>query len=99
MNSQDKILEIMKHVKCSFELEINRHRDFYETAEEYIKDQEEKLQIDIDSKEIRQKMIETNTIVSVIFYPDTPIGNYSFYHYDVNLALDMALNILKEESK
>ena len=43
-----------------------------------------------------QKMIETDTIVNIQFYPKTPVGSYSVYHYDLDMALDLALECLKE---
>lgn len=35
-------------------------------------------------------MIETNTIVELQFYPDTPIGFYRVYYCDLDAALDEA---------
>lgn len=37
---------------------------------------------------------ETNTIVELQFYPDTPIGSYSVIHHDLDAALDEALACL-----
>ena len=39
-------------------------------------------------------MIETDTIVVLQFYPDTPIGSYSIWHHDLDAALDAALSCL-----
>jgi hypothetical protein len=49
------------------------------------------------SEEIANKMIEHNTIIDLQFYPNTPIGFYSIYHYDLEMALDEALEILKND--
>lgn len=38
-------------------------------------------------------MIETNTIVEIQWYPDTPVGFYSLFHYDFNLAVEEALKM------
>ena len=46
------------------------------------------------SKEVYEKMIELNTIIELQFYPDTPIGSYKIYHYDLEMAIDEALTII-----
>lgn len=43
---------------------------------------------------IRKTMIDTDTIIDLQFYPDTPIGSYSVYHYDIDMAIDEALECL-----
>ncbi len=42
--------------------------------------------------EVRKAMIDKNIIIDLKFYPDTPIGSYSIYHYDLDMALDEALS-------
>ena len=49
---------------------------------------------DIES-DVLNKMIETNTMIELQFYPDTPIGFYKIYHYDLEQAIDIALNSIK----
>lgn len=93
----DKLKEILSLCKCSVSLEINKHRDYYQTVEEHLRD-------DIDthccppeiSDEVRGKMIESNTIVNLHFYPNTPMGFYDIYHYDLDACLDIALNMIKK---
>jgi hypothetical protein len=48
------------------------------------------------SEEIRKKMVETDTIVSIHFYPDTPISFFDIYHYDLDTCLDLALECLED---
>ena len=68
----------------------SRYRDYYQTAEQAIlEDIERDDKLDED---IKAKMIELNTIIRIQFYPITPIGSYVVYHYDIDLALDMALS-------
>jgi hypothetical protein len=43
------------------------------------------------SLEVKQKMIELDTIVDLHFCPDSPVGHYRILHYDLELALDAAL--------
>lgn len=97
MSSTEKLNKILKRCKCGVYLNVNAHRDYYETVRDSIN---EKIQLDsieegdID-KEVLDKMIELDTIIDLQFYPDTPIGSYSIYHYDLEKALDMAIDVLK----
>ena len=43
---------------------------------------------------IKDKIIELNTIVELQFYPDSPIGFYKIYHYDIEMAVDDAIKII-----
>jgi len=83
-----KLQELIKKTKCSITITVNNHRDYYETIEQYIKPEERK---DI-SNDIWQKMIELDTCIELQVYPDTPIGFYVIYHYDIEKVIDIALN-------
>lgn len=86
----DKLKKLLSKCKCSVCLEVNKHRDYYQTVEDYLSDMECGGPIDVD-QEVRDKMIELDTVVEVQFYPDTPIGFYNILHYDLDTALDEAL--------
>lgn len=58
---------------------------------------ENRVTVNID-KIIKAKMIETNTIVEVVFYPHTPVGSYIIYHWDIDGALDGALSVFEEQT-
>ena len=83
-----KLQDLIKKAKCSVSITINSHRDFYETIEEHIESDDRE---DI-SKDVWDKMIELDTCVRLQFYPDTPIGFYVIHHYDVEMAIDIALS-------
>ena len=90
----DKLELLLKHCKAGVYLTINEHRDYYKSVEETL----EELQYlecppEIDV-EVQKKMIKTNTIIDLQFYPDTPIGSYSIYHYDLDVTLDIALKCI-----
>lgn len=87
----DKLKELLSRCKCSVSLAVNDHRDYYQTAEESLGELACRECPPHISDEVRQKMIELDTVVHVQFYPDTPIGSYSIYHYDLDMALDEAL--------
>ena len=87
----NKLNELIKLCKYGVHITINNHRDYYETVDEHFS------RIFIDEindipVNIYKKMIELNTIVKIQFYPTTPIGSYTIYHYDIDEAINEALN-------
>ena len=90
-----KLQQVLNRCGCGVYLEVNRHRDYYQTAEDaLIEKQRYECPPEID-EDVREVMVKTNTIIELQFYPDTPIGSYSLYHYDLEKILDEALEILK----
>lgn len=91
----DKLKELMRRCKCGVYVTINRHRDVYETAEMWLSDitsgdgRHDPLQID---DAVKAKMVETNMVVEVQFYPNTPVSFCLVHHYDLDAALDQALS-------
>lgn len=86
----EKFKELVSKCKCSVEICVNDHRDVYETVEGYI-DNHDKKEIE---EEVFNEMIKTDTIVRLQFYPKTPIESYVVYHYDIDKAVDKALEIM-----
>lgn len=90
----EKLQKLLDICKCGVYLTVNEHRSCYETAEEAL-DKKKCLECPPDIEEkIRAVMIDKNIIIHLQFYPDTPIGSYSIYHHDLDMALDEALRIL-----
>ena len=83
-----KLQDLIKKIKCSVSIDINNHRDYDETIEQHIEPEDRK---DI-SNDVWAKMIELDTCVRLQVYPDTPIGFYVIHHYDVEMAIDIALS-------
>ena len=90
----DKFKELVKRCKSSVEIRVNDHKDYYQTVEEYIK--EDGYFNNNYNKEIGEdvycKMIEKDTIVIVTAYPDTAVGSYTIYHYDIDIAVETILD-------
>ena len=63
-----------KH-KCGLYLTHNEHKDFYESAEEWIADRQ--FEDDFVSPEEMQKAIQEDSIWRLQWYPETPVGFYS----------------------
>lgn len=89
----DKLKKLLARCKCGVHLTINDHRDIYKPAAEALDDLAA-CGFDDIAPEVRQKMIETDTIIDLHFYPDTPVGFYKVLHYDLDAALDEALACL-----
>lgn len=87
-----KIKELQSLCNCSVSVIINQHKDYYDSVEHYFKDNED----DEIESDVMQKMIDSDTVIWVQAYPNTPNGFYSVYHYDLDMALDLVLNCVKE---
>jgi hypothetical protein len=89
MSELDKLKRLLARCKAGVTLEVNDHRSVYESAEETL-DTFADLGFKVDEG-IRRKIIETDTLIDLHFYPDTPVGFHKIIHYDLDAALDMAL--------
>lgn len=87
----DKLKELISRCKCGVIVTVNDHRNIYENLEQWLVDNRVDSGIPMGS-EVWQKMIELDTVINVQFYPNTPVGFYDIYHYDLDAALDQALN-------
>ncbi len=90
----NRLEEIRNSCKCSISLEINPNRSCYQTVEAYLNEYAYN-EAEISSKEFVE-MVKRDTIFEITMYPDTPIGCYILFHYDLGLLLDKAINLLKE---
>ncbi len=59
--------------ECGLHLTHNQHRDYYQTVEEYLRDE---ARISFESGEERALCLELNELWELQWYPDTPIGFY-----------------------
>lgn len=99
-----ELAELVRRCKASVTVTVNDHRDYYQTVEDWLKERIDRELADGDeitpeeiTPEKKAKMIETDTIVCVHFYPNTPVGFNLVYHYDVDMAITEALESLGEE--
>lgn len=94
----NKLNELIGLCKCGVYVSINAHRDYYESVEQHFNSnpiKEGDLE-DIPS-DVYEKMKELNIIIEIQFYPDTPIGFYNVFHYNLDMALDLALETFKNK--
>ena len=92
--AMNKLKELMSRCTCSVHVTVNEHRDYYNTAAEHLEEAKGLECPPSISDEVRTKMVETDTIIKLQFYPDTPIGSYEIWHHDLDAALDEALACL-----
>ena len=95
MNLMDKLKLLMERCKCGVHLTINNHRNLYVSVVEMLDDLVSIGFDDAIDPHIREKIIETDTIIDLHFYPDTPIGFYKVIHYDLEAALETALKMIE----
>lgn len=82
--------EIMNACECGVYLESNRHRDYYDSIETAIAE----LKDNVD-QETKDRMLKANTIISLQFYPSTPVGFYVVYGTTVDEVITKAKSILE----
>lgn len=90
----NKLKELLSKCKASVSITVNQHRDYYQSVKDYI---EERAQLDEDLIEeigldVYEKMQKTNTVIEIQAYPDTPIGSYRIFHYDIDKAVQIMLD-------
>ena len=87
----DDLIKLLSLCKCGIYLTVNEHRDYYQSAEEKLNEMHEREEDPDITDEVRKKIIETNNIIILQFYPNTPIGSFTVLHYDIREALKIAL--------
>lgn len=87
----DKLKKLLDRCKCGVFLKVNDHRNIYESVKMALDEYALYECPPSYDDEVRAKMIETDTIIDLHFYPDTPIGSYHLIHYDLDAVLDIAL--------
>lgn len=96
----DLISRIIALTTCGTHISINEHRDVSETVAEYldfgtvagVNVSHNRPCIDPD---VRRVMAETDTIVEITCYTETPGAAIVIYHYDLIAALTQMLQTLE----
>ena len=94
----NKLKDLINRCKFGVFVSANEHRDYYETAEHHLEESKSYELSPCISDDVRQIMIETDTIIKVQCYPETPVSFYLIWHYDLDTALDEALACLKQQT-
>jgi len=88
--------ELIGLCKACVAIEINDHKSVYTSVAEHMNEHPACEFLHEIEPDVLQKMIDTDTVIDIQFYPDTPIGFYKIYHYDIDMAIDMAIDIIKK---
>jgi hypothetical protein len=99
MNTTDKLKLLLARCRCGVFLQVNQHRDFDQTAEQALEEMNEQECPPDLSDDVRGGILATDTIIELQFYPDTPIGFHKIVHFDLDAALDQALEVLDAEAE
>ncbi len=94
----NKLNDLICRCKCGVSLTVNKHRNYYEKAAHYLsvchETEEDGEGIYGCDPDTLATMIEMDTIVELQFYPETSISFYQIAHYDVEMAIDEALEVM-----
>ena len=91
----NKFKELVSLCRASITISVNDHKDYYESIELYISEVDKE---DIE-KEVFEEMVKRDTLVIVQAYAKTPIGFIIVYHYDIDKAVEIALDSVREYIK
>lgn len=97
MNTADKLKLFLAACKCGVSVNMNEHREVYETAAQRIAEAAGYECPPEIADAVRDRMIETDTIITIHFYPKHPVTFYEVWHYDLDAALDEAIECLRQE--
>ena len=79
--------ELQKLCAASVTLSINKHRDYHESVETHLNNLSSLLDgLETEQSEI-DKMITTNTVVELQFYPRSPGGSYILFGASIDYVL------------
>jgi len=92
----EKLKQLASMCKGTVTVQVNGYKNNYETASQHLANLKLARGEDFEIPEhVQQTMIQIGSVVEVSFYPDSPVGFYSVYHWDLEAAIDEALEIMK----
>ena len=94
----NKLQELLSLCKCGVSIYSNTYKNAYQSLIDGIADIERNIEESLPI-DIKKGMIETENIINVDCYPFTPISSLSIYHYDVNAAIEEAIESIIEWQK
>jgi molybdopterin-guanine dinucleotide biosynthesis protein A len=99
MTTQDLLLKIIARCKASVTLTVNdhicSHQSVAEEIETYLSTGPDRLSSFLEGQKTIEECIEKDTLLCLDFYPDTPGGFYTIYHWDLEAILKEACEILE----
>ena len=101
MTPRDVTIEAFAAGVMSLSISCNKNKEVYESAEVYIEGLEEIgfLESADLSDDLRQRMIDTDTVWEVRWYPRTPVGSHTVFGATFEEAWAEAVSVWLEERK
>lgn len=100
MTTIEKLNALIKMCKGSISIDINPHRDNYDSIQEYLLrceiDEDPEYKFSLNNPDLYLQILEKNQLIDISAYPNAPVGFYTFYHYDFEQAIDKAYNKIKQ---
>ena len=93
-----KLKQLLAICECNVCLDVNDHRNYYQSVEQAFSEEPESGFRDEIADDVFSEMVRTDTMVSLQVYPKTPGSFFMIYHYDVEMAIDRALEFLNKQS-
>lgn len=91
----ERLKTLILKCKASVTISINNHRDYYDTVEDKFKSEPDAEFRDEIDNDVFDEMVRTDTVIEVQFYPNSPVGFYRVYHYDIEKAIEEALRLIQ----
>lgn len=85
----EKLTTLMSLCKGAVYITVNDHLSVYETLGKAIKDYEG-AEFSIP-EDVKKGMLERDCIIDIHIYPRTPVGFVKILHFDMDAALDEAI--------
>ena len=98
LHGQLKVLQAQ--CKGGVSIEFNPQYSNYESIQKYLEDiamvQNVKLSELIDDETLRG-ITKADQLIELHMYPDTPIGSYKLYHWDIGAIVKQAITLLEKD--
>lgn len=88
--------EIIQKCRCGVYLSVNQYRCYYQSIEDAVEEEKERNGEDIDD-ELAARMIAEKSLISLQFYPDTPIGFYLVYGTTLDEVITKAKSVINSQ--
>jgi hypothetical protein len=95
----EALKELFSLCKGSVTVSYNEHKDSYRDVEAWVEAMNLINVLEDEDQDVLAICAERDDLVNVVAYPDTPIGFYNCYHYDVEEAVKTVIKAIKEERK
>ncbi|QFR59811.1 hypothetical protein VOWphi5012_027 [Vibrio phage phi50-12] len=97
---QGQLKVLQAQCKGGVSIEFNPQYSNYESIQKYLEDiamvQNIELSELIDDETLRG-ITKANELIELHMYPDTPVGSYKLYHWNIGSIVDQAITLLEKD--